>query len=227
MRHTTKELVDVVYRYYPRGMTASDPRRKEAAEELRLVAARKKAGAEREPWLETLRRLREKFPGNDLLNNSLHLPTGEFEAAYSGKLCLSPAPGEHAHQLGFLVGFLVPYYVIFSSRIVDDVRQESDPNKATFRFSFGWGPEDERAEDPAPRLGVEVPLPVPRREIRSFEFSPDEQPFVAAIAEDIEAHWGHERMPPEVGNILVPDVATNLRLLGEATLYDCLLSDQW
>lgn len=227
MRHTTKELLDVVYRYYPRNMTANDPRRKKAAAERRLVAARKKAGVERDPWSKTLRRLREKFPGNDILNNSLHLPTGEFEAAYSGKLCLSTAPGEHAHQLGFLVGFLVPYYVIFSSRIVDDVSQGNDPDKATFRFSFGWSPEDEKAEDAAPRPFVEVPLPTPRREIRSFELSPDEQPFASTIAEDIETHWGHERMPPEVGNIVVPDVATNLRLLGEATLYDCLLSDQW
>ncbi|MFO0590275.1 MAG: hypothetical protein U0441_22215 [Polyangiaceae bacterium] len=208
-------------------MAANDPRRKKAAAQRRLVAARKKAGAEREPWLETLRRLREKLPGHDVLNLSLHLPTGEFEAAYSGKLCLASGPGEHAHQLGFLVSFLVPYYVVYSSRIVDDIRHDSDPDKTAFRFSFDWSPGDEKAEESAPRLGVEVPLPVPRREIRSFEFSPDEQPFAVSIAEEIETHWGHERLPPDVGNIVVPDVATNLRLLGEATLYDCLLSDQW
>jgi hypothetical protein len=34
-------------------------------------------------------------------------------------------------------------------------------------------------------------------------------------------------MPPEVGKIIVPDVATNLRLMGQATIYDCLLGDDW
>ncbi|WP_437912482.1 hypothetical protein WME73_35945 [Sorangium sp. So ce302] len=67
----------------------------------------------------------------------------------------------------------------------------------------------------------------PTRQVISFELSPDEQPYAAGIAQEIEATWGYERMPPEVGNVVVPDVATNLRRLGEARLYDCLFSDAW
>jgi hypothetical protein len=34
-------------------------------------------------------------------------------------------------------------------------------------------------------------------------------------------------MPPEVGNLIVPDVATSNHGLGDARLYDCLFSDDW
>ncbi|WP_437294638.1 hypothetical protein [Sorangium sp. So ce426] len=67
----------------------------------------------------------------------------------------------------------------------------------------------------------------PTQRVVSFDLSPDEQPYAAVIAQEIEATWGYERMPPEVGNVVVPDVATNLRRLGEARLYDCLFSDAW
>ena len=59
------------------------------------------------------------------------------------------------------------------------------------------------------------------------EWSPDELPYATWIAGDIEAAWGCERMPPQVGKMVVPEVATERRGLGEATLYDCLLSDRW
>jgi hypothetical protein len=63
---------------------------------------------------------------------------------------------------------------------------------------------------------------LPTRQIICFELPPDEQPYAAGIAQEIEATWGYERMPPEVGNVVVPDVATNLRRFGEARLYDWL-----
>lgn len=34
-------------------------------------------------------------------------------------------------------------------------------------------------------------------------------------------------MGPEVGTVIVPNVATNVRIPGEASLYDCLFSDYW
>lgn len=34
-------------------------------------------------------------------------------------------------------------------------------------------------------------------------------------------------MPPEIGQLRVPDVSIAGRLPGEATLYDCLFTDQW
>jgi hypothetical protein len=66
----------------------------------------------------------------------------------------------------------------------------------------------------------------PRRVI-GFEFSPDDQAYATVIAQDIEATFACEPMAPEFGTVIVPDVATNARSLGEASLYDCLLSDEW
>jgi hypothetical protein len=141
-----------------------------------------------------------------------------------------------------MVSFLVPYYVIYSSRTVDDL-EEIERMKA-------------RRAEPARSVDVVVPYlpdtmfilpawmvkilpacmvkPEPSvpieayRNVMSFDFSPDEQPYAAWIAQDIEATWrGYERMPPEVGKVVVPDVSTNARCLGEATLYDCLFTDAW
>jgi hypothetical protein len=48
---------------------------------------------------------------------------------------------------------------------------------------------------------------------------------VTRIAQEIEATYGYEPMPPEVGRVIVSDVETGGRLFGEATLYHCLFSD--
>ncbi len=73
---------------------------------------------------------------------------------------------------------------------------------------------------------VEPPSPMEayRNDI-PFDLSPDEQPYATWIAHDIERSWGYERMPPDIGCVIVPDVSTNARALGEATLFDCLFSD--
>jgi hypothetical protein len=38
---------------------------------------------------------------------------------------------------------------------------------------------------------------------------------------------GHERMPPEIGNLPVPGLTTARRPLGEASPYDYLFSENW
>jgi hypothetical protein len=66
-----------------------------------------------------------------------------------------------------------------------------------------------------------------KREYISFDLSPDELPYSEWIARDIEATFGCERMPPEVGTVLVPGV--NLGGPRDTRLYDCLFSHnhQW
>ncbi|MRG94003.1 hypothetical protein [Polyangium spumosum] len=55
---------------------------------------------------------------------------------------------------------------------------------------------------------------------------PDEKP--AVVAAEIEATYpGYQTIPPELGNELVPDVAMDGALMGEATIYICLFSKVW
>ena len=82
-------------------------------------------------------------------------------------------------------------------------------------------------DDPINELVREQePLRIFRSEAR-FSLSPGEQLYAEHIAREIEATWGYERMPPELEKTIVPDVGTNLRGFGEATLHDCLFSDHW
>lgn len=226
MRHAVSDLIEVVYQYYPRGTSRQDARYEQTDEYRRLSAARRKAGAEQEPWRQMLRRLGAQFPADSVMNGSLHLPTGEHDAGYSGQIFLPTGAGEHSRSVGFLISFLVPYYVIYSSRVVDDPESEKLPPALRPRLVFEADtcvalPPDPHAAD------VDGDAEPTRRRVLGLEFSPEEEPHVRWLARDIEATWGYERMPAEVGKVIVPDVATNLRVLGEATLHDCLFSDNW
>jgi hypothetical protein len=139
------------------------------------------------------------------------------------------------HTVDFRVSFLVPYYIVFSSRVVEDL-EELERMKArlaspkdTVALYFGDTMFVLPSAMVKPEFRKPPPLPSvrPRRRDISYAFSPDEQPYAPRIAQEIEATWGYERMPPEVGSVIVPDVATDHRILGEATLYDCLFSDRW
>jgi hypothetical protein len=51
-------------------------------------------------------------------------------------------------------------------------------------------------------------------------------PFAKGIVEEIEAAFaGHLPMPPEMGQVIVPEVS-ELHDFGETTLFDCLFTDQ-
>lgn len=56
---------------------------------------------------------------------------------------------------------------------------------------------------------------------------PGEEPVATEIAREIEAAYGYEPVPPEIGDVVVPEIALDTRRMGEATLYDCLLSAHW
>lgn len=222
MAHTISDLLDVVYAHYPRGIAAEDPAYGVSAEHLCLVAARRKAGAEKAPWNGLLERLTQQFPADGILNDSLHLLTGKMDAAYSGKLFPGGASADNL-TIGFLVSFLVPFYIVFTSRFVPDVSAIAAPRanvrlvfEGTTCFAFPEGPD-------APQ--EEIRPFEPQRQIIDFDFSTATQPYASWLAREIESTWGYQRMPPEVGKVVVPDVATDSRGLGEATLYDCLMSD--
>jgi hypothetical protein len=230
MKHSIEELLSVVYQYYPRGIPGDDPRYQGTEEWARLSAARRAAGAADGAWRAMLRRLDDRCPDCYAQNGSLHLHTGAIDACYSGSLYRRvPPPGEHNRAVGFLVGFLVPYYVVYGDRLVDTGAAEKgdgppiwfDAAAAYIGARFAGTPAV-AGLTPAKRESKSK-----RRRDLSIVPSTDDQAYWDAIVPEIEATYGCEPMPPEVGRVIVPDVATHLRMLGQATLYDCLFSDQW
>lgn len=233
MKHSVEELFAVVYRYYARGVSDADPNRVQTEENRRLVDARRQAGIECNRWLDMLERLRAQSPEQGISNLSVHLVTGGSDACYSGSLSLPDYTDDSWHTIEFRVSFLVPYYIVFSSCAVEDleeierIKAHLASPKDTVSLYFG----DTMFVLPSAMVKPEFRKPPsppkfrPRRWDISFDFSPDEQPYALQIAREIEATWSYERMPPEVGKVVVPDVETNARRFGEATLYDCLFSD--
>lgn len=236
MKHTVPELLEIVYTYYPRGVQMDDPAYDGSPEHQRLVAARRDAGRDKERWNTLLDGLAHQWPGASVLNQSLHLAGGNFDAGYMAEVTSSEA------TIGFVVSFLAPYYAVFTSR------QELIPTPRS--TPPGRAPEHERG------LGALISLVgmiITRRRIpgicawrpswpsrrsakgtvspemqkaRSFDFTQKEADDAGRVARAIESIWADfEPLPPDVGRILVPDVSTNLRMLGAATLFDCLMTD--
>jgi hypothetical protein len=111
-----QQLLDIIYRYYPRGVSQEDPRWKDSPEHVALIEASRAAGGKRSSWLDMLARLRRRFPGCEVVDNSLHLPAAWPAACYPGIFCLPPTPEVSDHRVGFQVSFLAPYYVLYSYR---------------------------------------------------------------------------------------------------------------
>jgi hypothetical protein len=229
MKDSADELIAIARRYYARG-TCGDDSYKETEENRRLVEARIRAGtgADRDRWRALLGRIREQFPGNSVVNGSIHLETGSVDACYSGTLWLTHPTDEHFHTVEFRVSFLVPYYIVYSERVVDDpdaLKAHRASSSTVVGVLVGDTWEFIPAEVADPEFRAEEAKGFRRRMV-SFDFSPEEAPFAAWIAGEIEATFDAERMPPEIGKVLVPEVSTHLQLPGEATLYDCLFVAQ-
>jgi hypothetical protein len=238
MNHTLQELVAAANEYFPKGIPGSDPMYGQTPEARRQKAARASASARYDDWQAMLSRLADRFPADQFPgvapdNWSTFLQVAEAttrDRCYTGVLWLpSSSPEKRGPKLEFLVSFVVPYYVIYSSRLVEDVEKTAAMrasqaasvcvfvNDACFVLPVGVVKPE--------LLAQERPLRA-MEQVRSFAFSADEQPFVSAIKEEIETTFpGHEPMLPEVGLTVVPDVQAGARWFGESTIFTCLFSD--
>ncbi|WP_437588642.1 hypothetical protein [Sorangium sp. So ce1000] len=112
MRITRSELLDVVYRFYPRGVHNTDriyvppnePVYKDTEEHRRLMEAANRGRAEYPRWNAMIDRLEARY---GLQNESLHLLSGGADPAYSARIWITDETA-----LSFHVSLLGPYYGI-------------------------------------------------------------------------------------------------------------------
>lgn len=214
-----ERLRALVYRYYPRDRPDWDSGPDDTDEHRRLVEARKRAGRDDAAFRALLDRLARRFPDLSVQNNSLHLPTGGWDACYSALLWLPPRAGETDHALGLLLSFIAPLFVIYSSSQLAGSPAPAAGPAPTDAAEFG---PDFMIMRATPAV---VEPPAPRHEVR-YSFSPDEAPFASALAAEVQSVFpGWTALPPEIGLTVVPDVVAGNRGPGEATLYDCLFTD--
>lgn len=167
---TRSELLEVVYRFYPRGLWTTSPGYDDTPESHRLREAARCAAAEYPKWKTMIRRLGARYGIHD---GSLHVLAGSVDSAYTVVLRI-PSTEPAGAELLCNVSFLGPYYLV-----------------------RGRG-------------------------------TPDEEPYVQDVAQEIEsAYPGYEPIPPDLGDVVVPDVALDTVGLGEATIYHCLLGTHW
>ncbi|MEO7328679.1 MAG: hypothetical protein ABI193_08890 [Minicystis sp.] len=227
MKHTLEELLNIVYQYYPRELgtddTLQDRRRDQTEEHARLVAARRRA-AEDPRWRALQHRISERFPEVSLVNYSLHLPSGEHDGCYSFTVLLPNATAGRA--LWFHISFLAPYYVTHGWSLVETVKKQT-VFSVVYRNVFFILERD--AIGPGLVLNPEELLSrnvtIKRAEV-SFELLADELPYAQWIAREIEATFGCEPMPQEIGTVLVPEVSLSQRAPEATRFYDCFFSDR-
>jgi hypothetical protein len=114
---TRAELLEVVFRFYPRVVPSYDPRYKETEEYRRLVDASRHAALEYPTWKAMIRRLGDRYP---LADDSVRLLANWIEPAYSAHIYLA------TRTLGFHVSLLGPYYGIHRTGEPDEEPVASD-----------------------------------------------------------------------------------------------------
>ncbi|WP_437332468.1 hypothetical protein [Sorangium sp. So ce394] len=131
MKITRSELLDVVYRFYPRGVRnferihvpPNEPVYEDTEEHRRLVEAANRGRAEYPTWEAMIHRMYERYR---LQNESLNLFAGGVDPAYSARVYrprdLEPAPSLSSRaSLSFHVSLLGPYYGIHSRGEPDEI----------------------------------------------------------------------------------------------------------
>ncbi len=96
MRHSTAELMEIVYNYFPRGPRGDEPHAEQTPEYLRRMEARIPASAKFRDWRAMLARIEARFPEGlreaGVQNGSPFLasPTagGDPDRCYTGALWL-------------------------------------------------------------------------------------------------------------------------------------------
>ncbi|WP_437740463.1 hypothetical protein WMF39_32925 [Sorangium sp. So ce1504] len=135
MMITRSELLDVVYRFYPRGVHNTDriyvppnePVYKDTEEHRRLVEAANRGRAEYPRWNAMIDRLGARY---GLQNESLHLFSGGADPAYSARIWLIDETA-----LSFHVSLLGPYYGIHLPGIPEEepvAREVAQEIEATY-----------------------------------------------------------------------------------------------
>jgi len=211
IKHSFEELVAILRQYYPPipavfpGPEREIPTYGKTEERRRLGAARIHAGTEDGAWQAMLDRLQARLPGG-IENRKAQLKSGDWDSTYTGILNL-PSEPPIAHTRTFMVSFLAPYYIIYGERWV------SRPLDLTALDAKDFDEEHDDNED-----AVE---PIEFR----FDLTPEEAPHAAVIAAEIEATFGAQRMPPEIGFRPVPTLAYDGFALEDTPLFRFLFAN--
>jgi hypothetical protein len=112
MTVTRSELLEVVYRFYPRNVLEYDPAYAASEEHRRLVDAARRAAADYPTWKEMIRRLGAQY---SLQNECTHLLAGGVDPGYSARIWLTAKRALSLH-----VSVLGPYYGIHRSGAPDE-----------------------------------------------------------------------------------------------------------
>ncbi len=241
MTHSIAELIQVVHAHFPVGQAQPGVDRNdfpppgfyETEGQRRLIEARKKAGENKSMWSDVLRRISSLLPGYQIVNGSLHLPTGRLDSAYVANVSLPLSnPLQEQHELRLAVSFLVPHFAIAASTYTYPAGYQKPESTATHLTAPVILPADSSIP-PAVDYVVylpsnsELPTVFPEYEYR-FDLAAGEQACAEMIVGVIEeAFPGYTLLPPEVGTVRLPDVITDFKPHGEATIYDCLFTHQW
>jgi hypothetical protein len=149
---TRAELLEVVYRFYPRGLDTTDPGHHDTEEAQRQRDAVARGAAGYPTWKAMLGRLEARYP---VVDDSPYLLSGVWYSAYSASIEI---PGR---KLGFHVSLLGPYYGIHRTGLPIEERAARDLGREIEATYPGYAPippglGDDVVPDVSPFFGVEL-----------------------------------------------------------------------
>ncbi|MEZ4295913.1 MAG: hypothetical protein R3B70_13140 [Polyangiaceae bacterium] len=159
MTPSIPELMAIAHQLFPVGHRPGDD--KTSPEYQRRAAAWVEARPQYPTWRAMLRRLSGRFPNTEVRNESLRMEAADsdpWDRCFMGAIYIWPiGPIELEHRIGFRASFVVPYYYIYSLRVVKP-HADSEPIDADDRRSFEFSP-DEAPIAAAVEEEIHKPLP--------------------------------------------------------------------
>jgi hypothetical protein len=202
---TRSDLLEVVYRFYPRGILPGGSGYDDTEERRRQMDATRRGAAEYPTWRAMISRLGGRY---QIMDDSLSLLAGWYDSAYSGFIVI---PGR---RLGFHVSLLGPYYGVHRTGAPGEEPAALDLVREIEATYPGYEPiPPELGDEVVPDVGnfgkttiyrcllsdvwdwSSGPLSPPRTRSPDERFAGDEAPDPGATdgGPDLPIHWKNRR----------------------------------
>jgi len=200
-----KEILDTIYKYYPKNVDRYNPEYDTSGEHIALMYKLKTAAGDLR-WNDFLSQL-QTIQNLDIFDcSTFAFPIPCFKV----NIYINNEIGKH--EIVFFISIIADYYALTYTRLYndpywDDNWDENSKQIAFEQFSAGYARHKE-------------------------EYKPSLNSYPESVAKLIETvitfqekSFNYKLLPQNLANKFVPDVATNGKLLGAASIFDCIFTE--
>jgi len=200
-----KEILDTIYKYYPKNIDRYNSEYDTSEEHISLISKLKSAAGDSR-WKDFLNQI-QTIPNLDISDcSTFAFPIPCFMAN------IYTINGIEKHEIVFYISIITGYYALKHTRLYNDPYWDDNWDDKSRKIAFEqFSTEYERNKDKyKPSLNT-YPENIAR--------------LIETVIECQEKSFDYKLLSQDLANKFVPDVATNGKLLGTASVFDCIFTE--